>query len=77
MHTLRKIAIGGALAATTITGGALGASLFGTANAADSGSGTTSSSTPSSSTAAPSPSAFPAHGTAEHEGQEKAVTGDA
>jgi hypothetical protein len=75
-HLLRKMAIGGALAATTITGGALGATLLGTANA-DSGSGTTSSSAPAASTATPAPAAMPAHGSAEHEAQEKPVTGDA
>ena len=84
MNPIRKLAIGGALAAVTITGGALGASLFGTANAA---TGSTSDAT--SSTAAPADAtqappadgtqarpAFPAHGTPEHESQETAVTGD-
>jgi hypothetical protein len=76
MNPIRKLAIGGALAAATISGGALGASLFGTANAA-----TNSSSDATSSTAAPADAtqarpAFPAHGTPEHESQETAVTGD-
>ncbi len=71
MNTLRKVAIGGALAAVSITGGAVGATFFGTANAA------TTSSTSSTSTTTPSQPAFPAHGTAAHEDQEKAVTGDA
>ena len=79
MNPLRKVAIGGALAAATITGGALGAGMFGVANAATSSTTTAPSSSSSSSAPAATPSqpSFPAHGTAEHEGQEKAVTGDA
>ena len=71
MNAIRKLAIGGGLAAATLTGGALGASFFGTANAA------TSTSSSTSATSTPSQPNFPAHGTADHESQEKAVTGDA
>ena len=70
MNRIRKIAASGALAAATITGGAIGATLVGTANAQTS---TSSSSTDASST---QPS-IPAHGSAEHESAEKPVTGDA
>ena len=76
MTPLRKIAVGGALAAATLAGGALGASLLGTANAATGSSTNTNTNSSSSSTAQTRP-VFPAHGTPEHEGQEKAVTGDA
>jgi hypothetical protein len=69
MNTFRKIAAGGAIVAAGVTGGALGANLFGTANAQ-----TSTTTAPSSSTA--QQPAFPAHGSAEHEGAEKAVTGD-
>ncbi|MBV8690016.1 MAG: hypothetical protein JOZ37_16705 [Actinobacteria bacterium] len=76
MNSIRKAVVGGALAAAAVTGGAVGATFFGTANAQ-----TTSTTTaPAASTPAPStPSQpnFPAHGSADHEGQEKAVTGDA
>jgi hypothetical protein len=70
MNPLRKIVAGGAIAAAAVTGGALGANLFGTANAQ------TTTTAPSSSTAPQQPS-FPAHGTPEHEALEKPVTGDA
>jgi nicotinic acid phosphoribosyltransferase len=70
MNTLRKALISAGLVGSTLAGGALGAALLsGTANAATNSS--------SSSSSAPSQPAFPAHGTPEHEGQEKAVTGDA
>lgn len=71
MNSLRKVVAGGAIAAAAITGGALGANLFGTANAQ-----TSTTTAPSSSTAPPQGS-FPAHGTPEHEALEKPVTGDA
>src|SRR5436190_7905026 len=73
MKSLRTLAVGGALAAATITGAAAGATFLGTANAAT-GSGTSTSTT---ATDPQSPPAFPAHGTPEHESQEKPVTGDA
>ena len=73
MNPVRKIAIGGAFAAAAITGGALGATLFGTANAATS-SNTASTSSLADATQTQQP--FPAHGTPQHESQEKAVTGD-
>ena len=69
MHSLRKIAFGGALVAASVAGGAVGANLLGTANAQ-----TTTTTAPSSS--APQRPAFPAHGTPEHEALEKPVTGD-
>jgi hypothetical protein len=74
MNPIRKIAVGGALAAAAITGGALGASLMGTASAQ-----TTSTTAPAPSTdpATPAGPSFPAHGTPEHEALEKPVTGDA
>ena len=53
MNPLRKALIGGALVATTLTGGALGASFLGTAGAATS---STTSSSSSSSTPAQAPS---------------------
>jgi hypothetical protein len=71
MNSFRKVAAGGAIVAAAITGGALGANLFGTANAQ------TSTTTPPSSATAPPQGSFPAHGSADHEGAEKAVTGDA
>src|SRR5690348_16936166 len=76
MNPIRKLAIGGALAAVTITGGAVGASLFGTANAATSSTSDATSSTAAPSDATQARPAFPAHGTPEHESQETAVTGD-
>jgi hypothetical protein len=81
MIPLRKVAIGGAFAAVTITGGAIGANLFGVANAATT-SASTSASTATTQPASPAPSygsmpSMPAHGTAAHESQEKAVTGTA
>jgi hypothetical protein len=74
MNPLRKVAIGGTLAAAALAGGALGATLFGTANAA---STSNTSTTAAAATAAQTQPSFPPHGSAEHEGQEKAVTGDA
>jgi len=71
MNSFRKVVAGGAIAAAAVTGGALGANLFGTANAQ-----TSTTTAPSSSTAPPQGS-FPAHGTPEHEALEKPVTGDA
>jgi hypothetical protein len=71
MNRIRKIAAGGAFAAATIAGGALGASFLGTANAQ-----TDSSSSSDSSTTSAQPS-IPAHGTPEHEALETPVTGDA
>ena len=72
MNPFRKIAVGGAIVAAAVAGGALGANLLGTANAQ-----TSTTTAPSSSSTAQSPPSFPAHGSAEHEGAEKAVTGDA
>jgi len=72
MNSFRKVAAGGAIVAAAITGGALGANLFGTANAQ-----TSTTTAPSSSTAPPQGQSFPAHGTPEHEALEKPVTGDA
>jgi hypothetical protein len=80
MNPLRKVLAGGALAAATITGGAIGASFLGTANAATTAATSTASSGSSSSsnaTATPSQPAMPAHGSAAHENAEKAVTGTA
>jgi hypothetical protein len=74
MNPLRKMLVGGALAVATITGGAVGASFLGAANAATT---STSTSSTSSSTATASQPAMPAHGTAAHEDGEKAVTGTA
>jgi hypothetical protein len=71
MNSFRKVAAGGAIVAAAITGGALGANLFGTATAQ------TSTTTAPSSTPAPPQGSFPAHGTPEHEALEKSVTGDA
>ena len=71
MNSFRKIAVGGALVAASVTGGALGANLLGTANAQ------TSTTTAPSSSTAQQPPTFPAHGTPEHEALEKPVTGDA
>jgi len=78
MNPIRKAAIGGALVAATLTGGALGATLVGSANAATTAptKSATSSSTSSTSGTETHP-AFPEHGTASHESAEKAVTGDA
>src|SRR5947208_3976013 len=52
MNPLRKAAIGGAIAVAAVTGGAIGASLLGTANAADT---TTSTSTPAASSTPAAP----------------------
>ena len=71
MNPFRKIVAGGAIVAAAVAGGALGANLLGTANAQ------TSTTAPSSSSAAPQQPPFPAHGSADHESAEKAVTGDA
>jgi hypothetical protein len=75
MKRTQKIGLAAAIAATSITGGAIGATVIGTANAA-----TTATTTPSASTGsstAPSQSTFPAHGSAAHEDAEKPVTGAA
>ncbi len=69
MKRMQKLAVAGALAGVSVLGGAIGASVLGTAGAA-----TSSTSTP----AAPSSQAsIPAHGSAQHEDAEKAVTSDA
>ena len=60
MNPLRKLAFGGAMAGTALLGGALGASLIGTANAqttSDSTSTTTASSNGTANTATPPPDA--------------------
>ena len=80
MIPLRKVLVGGAFAVATITGGAIGASFLGTANAATTSATSTASagsSSSSSSAGTPSQPARPAHGSAAHEGAEKAVTGTA
>ena len=80
MIPLRKVLLGGAFAVATITGGAIGASFLGTANAATTSAtstASTGSSSSSSSAGTPSQPAMPAHGSAAHEGAEKAVTGTA
>ena len=56
MNPLRKLAFGGAMAGTALLGGALGASLIGTANAQTT-SDSTSTTTATSSTATPPPDA--------------------
>jgi hypothetical protein len=56
MNPVRKALVGGALVAATITGGAAGATLFGTASAQ-----TSSTTAPSSSTAAPAGAPAGAH----------------
>lgn len=82
MNPMRKIALGGALTAAALAGGALGTAFLGTAGAqtnsssSSSSTPTTVSGSPSDSTAGARPS-FPAHGTPEHEALETAVTGDA
>jgi hypothetical protein len=73
VKTIQKIAFSGALVGATIAGGALGASMVGSANAQTS----SNSSNSSSSATAPDPSSMPQHGTAAHEDAEKPVTGDA
>ena len=77
MIPLRKVLLGGAFAVATITGGAIGASFLGTANAATTAATSTASTGSSSSTGTPSQPAMPAHGSAAHEDAEKAVTGTA
>ncbi|MBV8980309.1 MAG: hypothetical protein JO086_05355 [Acidimicrobiia bacterium] len=74
MNPFRKAAAGGAIMAAAVAGGALGANLLGTANAQTSTTTAPSSSSTQQQQRQPS---FPAHGSAEHESQEKAVTGDA
>src|SRR3954451_23285656 len=80
MNPVRKLIIGGALAAATITGGAVGATLIGTAHAATTSTtaAPAASGAGSASTAAqPAPPAnMPAHGSGEHEAAGKPVTGD-
>jgi hypothetical protein len=68
MNPVRKLIIGAGLAAATLTGGAVGATLIGTGNAA-------TTSTTAATAAVPS-TAKPAHGSADHESQETPVTGD-
>ena len=79
MTPLRKVAFAGAIVAASITGGAIGASFLGAANAQTSSGGSTSSTAPQnpSSTAPQGQAAMPAHGSAAHEDAEKAVTGSA
>ena len=77
MIPLRKVLLGGAFAVATVTGGAIGASFLGTANAATTAATSTASTGSSSSTGTPSQPAMPAHGSAAHEDAEKAVTGTA
>jgi hypothetical protein len=77
MKPLRKMLVGGALVAATVTGGAIGATFLGAANAATTSTPSSSTSSSSSSTATPSQPAMPAHGTAAHEDAEKPVTGTA
>ena len=77
MNPLRKVLLGGAFAVATVTGGAIGASFLGTANAATTAATSTASTGSSSSTGTPSQPAMPAHGSAAHEDAEKAVTGTA
>ena len=77
MNPLRKVLLGGAFAVATVTGGAIGASFLGTANAATTAATSTASTGSSSSAGTPSQPARPAHGSAAHEGAEKAVTGTA
>ena len=71
MNPIRKVAVAGAVAVASITGGAVGASFLGTAHAA------TSSTSSTSSTATPTIPAMPAHGSAAHEDAETPVTGSA
>jgi hypothetical protein len=77
MNPLRKVAVAGALAVASITGGAIGAGFFGTANAATTSTSSTSSTSPTSSTATQTAPAMPAHGSAAHEDAETPVTGSA
>jgi hypothetical protein len=73
---IRKALLGGALTAAALLGGAAGASLInGTAGAQT--SSTTAPAPSNSSSDSTTGATYPAHGTAEHEGLEKAVTGDA
>ena len=72
MKQSHKIGIAAAIAAVSMTGGAIGATVFGTAGAA------TSSASPSTGgSTAPSQPSFPAHGSPAHEDAEKPVTGTA
>jgi hypothetical protein len=70
MNPARKFALASALVGAAVVGGAVGANVVGTA-------GAQTSSSSSSSTTAPAPTNMPAHGSADHENAEKAVTGDA
>ena len=74
MKASQKIGLAAAVAAVSLTGGAIGATVLGTAGAAT--STTTSSASTGSSTAASQPS-FPGHGSAAHEDAETPVTGSA
>ena len=65
MNPLRKLAFGGAMAGTALLGGALGASLIGTANAQTTDSTSTTTASPSGSSSDTSSTATPppdAHG---------------
>jgi len=70
MNPARKIALASALVGAAVVGGAVGANVVGTA-------GAQTSSSSSSSTTAQAPTNMPAHGSADHENAETAVTGDA
>jgi len=74
MKQSHKIGLAAAIAAVSITGGAVGATVFGTAGAATS---TTTAATSTGTSTAPADPSFPAHGSAAHEDAEKAVTGTA
>jgi hypothetical protein len=74
MKQSHKIGIAAAIAAASIGGGAIGATVFGTAGAANS---TTTAAASTGSSTAPSQPSFPPHGSAAHEDAEKPVTGTA
>jgi len=73
VNPMQKVILSSALVGATLAGGAIGATVVGTAGAQ------TSSNSSSSSTAAAAtqPPNMPEHGTTAHEDAEKAVTGDA
>jgi len=74
MKPSHKIGLATAIATASITGGAIGATVIGTAGAATS---TTSIPASTGSSTAPSQSDVPAHGSAAHEDAETPVTGTA
>jgi hypothetical protein len=74
MKMSQKVGLAAAVAAVGVTGGAIGASVIGTAGAASS---TTSTAASTGGSTAPSHSTFPAHGSAAHEDSETPVTGSA